>query len=70
MIVCVDVTKVTILTGRGADKIGLHTTEDSPFPGVADEPLMLSFTVAAGDGFRYVTKVLRIDDEYVEIINA
>jgi len=70
MILCVDVTKVTVLTGRGADKVGLHTTEDSPFPGVSEEQLMMSFTVAAGDGFRYVTEVLRIDDEYVEIINA
>ncbi len=70
MIVCVDVTKVTIVTGRGTDKVGLHTTEDSPIPGMFDEQLMMSFTAAAGDGFRYVTEVLRIDDEYVEIINA
>ena len=71
MILCVDVTKVTVITGRGADKISLHTTEDCPFPkAVTEEPLCLDFTVAAGDGFRYVTKVLRFDDEYVEVINA
>lgn len=70
MIICVDVTKVTILTGQGVDRIELVTTEDSPFPGVSEEQLMMSFSVAAGDGLRYVTKVLRIDDEYVEVINA
>lgn len=69
MIFSVDVTKVTIITGRGADKIGLRTTEDSPFPGMSKEPLMMNFIVAAGDGFRYVTEVLRIDDEYVELIS-
>lgn len=69
MILSVDVTHVTIVTGRGPDKVGLHTTEDSPFP-MSEEPLMVNFTVAAGDGFRYVTEVLRIDDEYVEVINA
>jgi len=69
MILCVDVTKVTIVSGRGADKVALHTTEDSP-SGVSDEPLMMNFTVAAGDGFRYVTEVLHIDDKYVEVINV
>jgi hypothetical protein len=70
MILCVDVTKATVITGRGADKVSLHTTEESPTPGVTKEPLCLDFSVAAGDGFRYVTEVLRIDDEYVEVINA
>lgn len=70
MVLCVNVTKVTIVTGRGPDKVSLHTTEDSPTPGLSKEPLWLDFAVAAGDGFRYVTEVLRIDDEYVEIINA
>lgn len=70
MILCVNVTQVTIVTGRGADKVGLYTTEKSPIPGVSKQQLMLNFDVAAGDGFRYVTEVLRIDDEYVEVINA
>lgn len=68
MILTVDVTKVTIVTGRGPDKVSLHTTEDSPTPGVTKEPLWLDFSVAAGDGFHYVTEVLKIDDEYVEVI--
>jgi hypothetical protein len=70
MILCVNVTKATVITGRGADRVSLHTTEESPTPGVSKEPLCLDFVVAAGDGFRYVTEVLRIDDEYVEVINA
>lgn len=70
MILCVDVTKVTILAGRGADRVSLHTTEDSPIPGITEQPLCLDFIVAVGDGFRYATEVLRIDDEYVEVINA
>jgi len=68
MILCVDVTKVIVLTGRGADKVSLFTTEDSSFFG--DGPLVLNFAVSAGQGFKYVTEVLRIDDEYVEVINA
>ena len=70
MILCVDVTKATVITGRGADKVSLHTTEESPTPGVTKEPLCLDFVVVAGDGYRYVTEVLRIDEEYVEVINA
>jgi hypothetical protein len=70
MIVTFDITKVTIVTGHGADKVYLHTTEDSPCPGVSKEPLGLDFSVAAGDGYRYVTEILRIDEEYVEVINA
>ena len=70
MILCVNVTRVTILTGRGADKVYLHTTEVSPCPGISKEPLGLDFSVAVGDGYRYVTEVLKIDEEYVEIINA
>lgn len=70
IILCVVVTKVTILTGNGVDKVYLHTTEDSPCPGVSKEPLGLDFSVAAGGGYRYVTEVLKIDEEYVEVINA
>jgi hypothetical protein len=70
MILCVDVTRVSVITGRGSDKISIHTTEESPTPGVTKEPLCLDFVVQAGDGYRYVTEVLRIDDEYVEVINA
>jgi len=70
MILTVDVTKVIIVTGRGPDWVGLQTTEDSPTPGLTKEPLNLDFNVAAGDGYRYVTEVLRIDEEYVEVINA
>jgi hypothetical protein len=68
MILCVDVTKVVILVGKGADKVSLFTTEDSPT--FEKEPLSLDFTTTAGRGFKYVTEVLRIDDEYVEVINA
>jgi len=70
MILCVDVTKATILSGRRADKVSLHTTEDSPIPGITKQPLRLEFIVAAGDGFCYVTEVLKIDDKFVEIIHA
>jgi len=68
MIIGIDITKVTIITGRGADKVFLHTTEDSPCPGLSKQPLGLDFSVAAGDGLRYVIKVLKIDDEYIEVI--
>jgi len=68
MIIGIDITKVTIITGHGADKVFLHTTEDSPCPGLSKQPLGLDFSVAAGDGLRYVIKVLKIDDEYIEVI--
>jgi hypothetical protein len=70
MIVTFDITKVTIVIGRGADMVFLHTTEDSPCPGVTKESLGLDFAVAAGKGYRYVTEVLKIDEEFVEVINA
>jgi len=66
MILCVDVTKVIILVGHGADKVSLFTTEDAPT--FEKEPLVLNFDVSAGKGFKYVTEVLRIDDEYVEVV--
>jgi hypothetical protein len=70
MIVTFDITKVMIVTGRGTDKVSLYTTEDSPCPGVTKESLGLDFAVAVGGGYRYVTEVLKIDEEYVEVINA
>ena len=70
MIITFDVTKVTIVAGRGMDKVSLHTTEDSPFVLISDGPLWLDFAVTAGDGFRYVTEVLKIDEELVEVINV
>jgi len=70
MIITLDITKVTIVIGHGADKVYMHTTEPSPCPGVTKEPLGLNFEVAAGNGYKYVTEVLRIDEEYVEVINA
>lgn len=66
MILTVDVTKVIILVGHGADKVSLFTTEDGPT--FEKEPLVLDFNVTAGKGFKYVTEVLRIDDEYVEVV--
>lgn len=66
MTLCVDVTKVVILTGRGADKVSLFTTENSPT--FEMEPLVLNFDVTAGLGFKYVTEVLRCDN--VEVINV
>ncbi len=56
----INVTRVSILTGRGADRVTLHTTFPSPTPGITDEPLCLDFRVAKDDGFRYVTKTLGI----------
>lgn len=70
MLIWLEITRVTIVTGHGADKVYLHTTEDSPCPNVDKEPLGLDFSVSAGGGYRYVTKVLKIDAEYVEVINA
>jgi hypothetical protein len=69
MILTLDITKVTILVGQGADQIYLQTTEDAPFPAVSDQPLGISFEVVAGGGYRYVTEVLKIDEEYIETIN-
>lgn len=70
MIVYFDIPKVTIVTGRGTDKVYLHTTEDSPYPGLTKEPLVLDFGVVAGDGYRYITEVLKIDHKCVEVIQA
>jgi len=47
----------------------MHTTELSPCPGISKESLGLDFEVAAGDGYRYVTEVLKID-ENVEVIHT
>jgi len=70
MILCFEITRVTIVVGRGADKVFLHTTEPSPCPGLSQESLGLDFDVAAGDGYRYVTEVLQVDEESVEIVEG
>jgi len=70
MILQICITKVTIITGRGADKVFLHTTEPSPCPGLTYEPLGFDFEVAIGNGFRYVTEVLKIDDDLIEVIRG
>lgn len=64
------ITRVTILCGSGADKVYLHTCNLSPCPGISKEELGLDFSVARGDGFRYVTEHLRVDPKFVEIIDV
>ena len=68
MIITFDITKVTILVGRGADKVLLHTTEDSSFPNISEDLLSIEFQTASNNGLNYVTKVLGIDDELIEVI--
>lgn len=64
-----NITRVTILVGQGADKVVLHTTEPSPCPGVSSESLGLDFSVAKGSGLSYVLEVLDIHDN-IEVIDA
>lgn len=66
----VTITKVTLITGYGCDKVLLHTCFLSPYPNISKESLALDFSVASGDGYRYVTQHLGIRPELVEVITA
>jgi len=45
-----EITYASVLQGRGADRVSLHTTEPSPIPGVTTQSLCLDFIVARGEG--------------------
>lgn len=61
MTIVFDVKKVTLVTGpTGPDAVFLYVAYPSPTPGLTQGPLCLSFDVAAGSGFDYVTKTLGI----------
>lgn len=64
-----EITHVSVLQGRDADKVSLHTTESSPTPGITKQPLCLDFTVAARDGPEYVRQ-LGFPDDLMEIIDV
>ena len=67
-----EITKVTILKTQGPDKIMLHTTTSTPYVPRAKiiQPLLLQFDVSAEDGYRYVTKVLKVKPELIEVLNV
>ena len=50
------ITKITILTGNGPDKIMVHTTLPSPYIPESGNtgPLLLQFDTSAGFGKQYV----------------
>jgi len=64
-----EIIHASVLRGRGADKVSLHTTEPSPVPGISKQPLCLDFVVAAQDGPEYVRQ-LGIPDDLMEIIDV
>lgn len=56
MQVTINITKITVLTGYGADKVTLHTDLPSGTPAVSREPLSLSLEAARGEGEAYAGK--------------
>ena len=67
-----EITKVTILKTHGPDKIMLHTTSPTPFVPEAKitQPLLLQFDVSYGDGYRYVTRILEVEPELIEVLDV
>jgi len=64
------VEKVSIFTGKErADRVSIHTTVESPMPSITAGPLRLDFDVTAGNGYQYVTRVLRVNEQDVEVIS-
>ncbi len=66
--VAVEVTRVMVLQGRGADTVMLTTTHPTTMPAISNEPLMLKFEVAAGYGPVYLREVLGFTPDMVEIV--
>jgi len=64
----ITITKATLITGYGCDKVSFHTTFLSPYPNISKENLTLDFNVAAGDGYRYITQHLGIRSHLIETI--
>jgi len=59
-----EIKKIVIITGRGADKVYVETTLPPPFPlHVSDDDLNLTFEVVCGGGVDYVKKHFGIDPE-------
>lgn len=64
-----EITRASVLQGRGADRVSLHTTEPSPTPGISKQPLCLDFVVARALGQEYVRQ-LGIPAHLMEIIDV
>lgn len=64
-----EIIHASVLQGRGADKVSLHTTEPSPIPGISKQLLCLDFIVARALGQEYVRQ-LGIPEHLMEIIDV
>lgn len=62
------ITKVTIIQGRGADLVSLHTELPGPFPKVTNETLCLDFRAEYMTGIDYVVDTLGLDPRLIEVI--
>ena len=62
------ITKVTILTGVGTDKVLLHTTKPTAIPAVSKQPLGMEFDTVKGGGYDYCVTKLCIKPKLIEII--
>ena len=72
MILAFDVTKVIILKTRGQDRVMVQTTSPCPFVAASKitQKLCLDFAVSAGGGYEYVTEVLEVEPELIEVIDV
>jgi hypothetical protein len=68
-VVPLEIEHITVVTGRGADKISLLTKLPGPII-TSDEPLSLNFSASAGEGVQYVKDVFGQEPEVVEIENV
>ena len=58
-----EIKKATVLIGKGADRISLHTTVPSPFPKtISNENLCLEFQTPYNEGVEYLQKAFGITD--------
>lgn len=68
-----EITKVTILKMRhGPDHIMLQTTSPCPFvpESKITQLLCLNFNVTWEQGYEYVTEVLKVEPELIEVIDV
>jgi hypothetical protein len=61
----VKITKASVLTGQGPDRIFLTTDLPPPFPAYGD-PLMIQFECMAGTGIEYVRVNFDLDPEVIQ----
>lgn len=62
------VSKVTVVSGMGCDKIYVHTDTLSPTPNMDNELMSFRIDAEAGTGVSYTLNILSVPKDLIELV--